>query len=582
MPRRTSGLFLACTESALLSIILYTLLSGVMELLSPPDFSPGMRSAMLAHTVLSVCTGLLVAALAGLDRARDILSSSSSPSDAAAQDGRDETASVLKWIARRRGHGLNTLSVCNAYCSCTLAVFLLYFCEFMQAVSGWGLDDQLVPRASVNASSRAVYSSSQRLDWIQASAGSSGWTLVVQQSVPQGNTSATNNATTTPSALLYAVAEKGSLPVMGSVFAGAVLGFLLLGLLLSLYTSLSATPEGEFSYLVLEPRGLTVCNGILVFGSLGTVEHHFAFCAQDVAGSSTLFALFCLLACLFDEIPALVLWLFKEAKKKRSNRDKAKKGYRRFTSSDGDADDNNDYGKGQTNESQQAGDNSDRLISGRVLPIVLAVARCLMLLTMCWTPLVAIYVMKEQDSSHLPYTVVTASSILGAVSTVTALLDVFLFSSGGTFSSALQSAYALISKNDKRMGEEDNSGKDNSSINEKEKEEENDAPTTTAAKESKAADFSMKGFPGAAAEDDADQVNNKDEDEGGKDETVDAAEVQKKELSSMYSLVDPRDLYMGALARRPATTTTAVAMPMVGGAGRARGIKNNDRKWHVA
>lgn len=579
---------MACTESALLSIILYTLLVGVMELLGPSDFSPGMRSSMLAHAVLSVGSGLLVVAFAGVDRARDILSQGAQAAAVAqsADGGDDGSDKVLQWIVQRRARGLNMLGVANACCSCTLGVFLLYLCEYMQAVSGWGLDDTLVGRKSVNPlRNAAVYNSSQRLDWIQASAGASGWVLLQTAEAGLGS-----NET----AAVYAVADRAALPVIGSLFAGAVLGYLLLGLLLTLYTSLSATPEGEFSYLVLEPRGLTVTNGILVFGSLGTVEHHFATCSNDVAGSSTLFAIFCLLACFFDEIPELVEWLVAYAKKRKKREGGGKKKEKKSRDKKGSSDDEDEGDEPSKDALRDNRDDAKRTKSGPV-GMILSAVRCLMLLIMCWTPPLAIFIMKEGDSggsSHVPYVVVTASIIASVVSTFTAVLDVFLFSTGGSFSSALQTGYAMLLRRSKREGEEGTGERGGNSGSSGMQEEGGDGES--AAEQPAAQEFSMKGFPGA----DEDAEGKKDNGAKRSDESADSSFGGQeggsgKSLGAMYSLVNPRDLYAGAgvpvgavpgssgssgssigkaLARRPALQPQQL---------QAR-LKDNDRKWHVA
>lgn len=65
------------------------------------------------------------------------------------------------------------MAVCNAYCVCSLALFLLFLAEFMQAVTGLGLDEGEELR--VRGASGDAYTSTQRLDWVQAVGGSSGW-----------------------------------------------------------------------------------------------------------------------------------------------------------------------------------------------------------------------------------------------------------------------------------------------------------------------------------------------------------------------------------------------------------------------
>jgi hypothetical protein len=46
MPKRSSGLFLACAENIVTSSVLYSVLAGIMDTVMPSDFSPAMRAAM--------------------------------------------------------------------------------------------------------------------------------------------------------------------------------------------------------------------------------------------------------------------------------------------------------------------------------------------------------------------------------------------------------------------------------------------------------------------------------------------------------------------------------------------------------
>jgi hypothetical protein len=98
------------------------------------------------------------------------------------------------------------------------------------------------------------------------------------------------------------------LPFMGSIFSGAVMAFLSVTLLLSIYLCLSSTPEGHGgAMLLMDPRGLTVANGIVSFGSTQGVGQIFALCSQDVAGGCALFMLFALLACWVGDVPFALL-----------------------------------------------------------------------------------------------------------------------------------------------------------------------------------------------------------------------------------------------------------------------------------
>lgn len=110
-------------------------------------------------------------------------------------------------------------------------------------------------------------------------------------------------------------ADARVLPFMGSIFTGAVLAFACICTLLSIYMSFVAVPEGASSYIFMEPRGLIVMNGLLVFGSTHGVETIFSVCSNSVAGDSVVFALFCLLACWLDGIPSLAVGLANRLRK---------------------------------------------------------------------------------------------------------------------------------------------------------------------------------------------------------------------------------------------------------------------------
>ena len=116
----------------------------------------------------------------------------------------------------------------------------------------------------------------------------------------------------------FATESTNALPLVGSAFSGAVLAFLLLSFLLSLFLVLTAMPEGSSSYLFLEPRGLIVINGMVAFTSSQGVGQQFARCNwAGVAGSTVIFLLFCLMACWLDELPVLIFGLVRGRKKRR-------------------------------------------------------------------------------------------------------------------------------------------------------------------------------------------------------------------------------------------------------------------------
>lgn len=189
------------------------------------------------------------------------------------------------------------LNTANAYCTGVVSLLLVFCAMFFQATSGSGLDSAIEQRESSAASSQSssnnntYYDSSQKLDWMQATLGSSGW-----QKQMRGEQQ------------FYYAADASKPPLFGSIFAGAVIAFLLVSTLLSIYMSYMATPEGAATYMFLDPRGLIVTNGIVTFASTYTVEKHFARCmhAGDVGTASTLFALYCLSVCWLDGVVKIV------------------------------------------------------------------------------------------------------------------------------------------------------------------------------------------------------------------------------------------------------------------------------------
>lgn len=65
------------------------------------------------------------------------------------------------------------MAICNAFCVCSLGLFVLFLAGFVQAVTGLGLDG--TEQLRVRLASGDAYTSTQRLDWVQAVGGGSGW-----------------------------------------------------------------------------------------------------------------------------------------------------------------------------------------------------------------------------------------------------------------------------------------------------------------------------------------------------------------------------------------------------------------------
>lgn len=307
MVRKTSGLFLCVSENVIFSLVMGYLAHGIMDLVYPLDFSPFLRGWIESQRVIVLVTGGLVAAISSIDRTRLVvqpwLETPASYAEHAEGEGnaegdetnkkkkrRSEGQNLADWIRVRMGASMFSMAVVNAYGIILVGACLYFFALMLQGAGGWGLDPAISKRVrapSVNAT-RYAYASSPRLDWIQACAGSSGW-------------SALGNST-------YGASQDG-FPVAGSAFVGVTAAFASVTLLLSLYMSLMAIPEGGSSYMVFEPRGLVVCNALLVMGSVNGVDAFFAGCEQDVAGRATVFAIFCVAACWGDEAGSLGWWL---------------------------------------------------------------------------------------------------------------------------------------------------------------------------------------------------------------------------------------------------------------------------------
>jgi hypothetical protein len=91
--------------------------------------------------------------------------------------GRTRSCSFSVWFCRY------ALGVSNAYGTAMLCLFLVFITLVFQASSGYGLDATVERRTTLllegSNQTKAYYSSSQRLDWIQSTFGSSGWKIQV-------------------------------------------------------------------------------------------------------------------------------------------------------------------------------------------------------------------------------------------------------------------------------------------------------------------------------------------------------------------------------------------------------------------
>lgn len=314
----------------------------------------------------------------------------------------------------------------HAYCVLSLGLLLFFLACFLQGSTGWGLDGQVesrFPRVLGNTRSNAtswndqgllyVFNSSSQLDWIQATVGGAtgSWTEKVLLSsctlaffprltccvlcaFHKGNRT-------------YVVLEPRTLPFMGSIFSGAVLAYLTLSTLLSIYLGLTATPEGEGSImLMLDPRGLTVANGVVAFASTQGVGQIFAFCSQDVAGGCALFFLFAFLVCWTDQLPVLVLWLADKLKAQRMKN----AGFRKLKKNDDDGYGGYDGSSGASSSSSSSVSRSQGDAAGYVM---VKVFQSIFVPLMAFVPPSGVMIVhSNRGSVNVPWTIVVSCSLL--------------------------------------------------------------------------------------------------------------------------------------------------------------------------
>lgn len=160
----------------------------------------------------------------------------------------------------RWGSGLANYirAACNAHCGGVFVVFAYYLMFFLKAVPFRGSIPGATTIVSPAGGGAYTYEVSQRLNWVQAALGSSGWEL-------RGN--------------VY-VASTEVIPIVGQGIVGTILGYLVVMLLLSMYLAYSATPEGAYNPLFLEPRVLIATNAFVVLVMPGAVSDAFAGCGR--------------------------------------------------------------------------------------------------------------------------------------------------------------------------------------------------------------------------------------------------------------------------------------------------------------
>lgn len=317
MPRTTAALFVATIESGILTVVAFAAFSAIMA--GSADRSPLVAWSYELQFALFLTTVVVQLVLMAADKSSIITDKGAAPSAVVekvtelAEQLRSERASeydrmsVLKQIAesasggsaRRMFSPLLMSKVTGAYSSsvfmllATLAFYVLQSTSF-----GGSLDSAEVrQRVSGTGNQTSSYAATERLDWVQATVGGSGW----DRTSPAGQS---------PS--LFSVSGNGSdIPILGSVYAGLVLGYLGVSLVLSLYVTYSATPEGAQATIFTDPRSLNILNGFLMFSSRDAVNQIFGRCASPI-GPSVGISAYAAIVC-FDSAAVLLFSLAVDA-----------------------------------------------------------------------------------------------------------------------------------------------------------------------------------------------------------------------------------------------------------------------------
>lgn len=150
MVRKTSGLFVACTENAVLVLLLHFMLSGIMGFVMPFDFSPCMRGTMQSQLGLVIATVACIAVVSAWDRSRIIASRMSEyqedsneyeykgtgtnpPKDAVR--AQKMQGLLREWIMTRLEHHRRAESVAHAYCMISMSLLLIFLGSMLQVHS---------------------------------------------------------------------------------------------------------------------------------------------------------------------------------------------------------------------------------------------------------------------------------------------------------------------------------------------------------------------------------------------------------------------------------------------------------------
>jgi hypothetical protein len=216
MVRTSLGLCVATVESLFLSLVAYFALSAFMDQFMATDFSPAMRSVLFIQLVLTILHASSQLIISVTDKMAYVASQQSPINDygssenyAAASElllvsglseqqqheqrqkalmllqqeqAAQKKANLLIMLASRTDYR-HALYAANGYCTFTMLLLLAYMCMFLQCLYGYGLSTTIEQRtrggglgsSAAQSPTSYHYSSCQRLDWIQAVVGASGW-----------------------------------------------------------------------------------------------------------------------------------------------------------------------------------------------------------------------------------------------------------------------------------------------------------------------------------------------------------------------------------------------------------------------
>lgn len=313
MARLTVTLLLSGLEALIMTLIGYITLTGIMS--SSTYYAPSSRWALDMQLGVLLLTLIAQLFIAVQNKFSFIVSTfptvgggdnNSNENDSSSVNIRKSDAAAGVTVVRPTAQRY-LLMVANAYCWAIFTFFVIHFTGFMQGVAfNHTLDDYIEPRLS-KTSNHMIYNSSQQSDWIQAMAGGSdvGW-----QRFAVGTRKANGDddiLDADADYIYYHTVDSSSAPLLGMIFFGVVSAYLFVMVLLAVYGSYAATPEGEYAEIFFSSRGLLITNGMVSFLIPALVEKVFSNCEGE--GSSWVGPSVWALIISFEEpVISLMLW----------------------------------------------------------------------------------------------------------------------------------------------------------------------------------------------------------------------------------------------------------------------------------